>query len=431
MSIDSTDGFPPFLWYTRHPMREPKPESGALTEGATLLTATRRLARALRQVHAARQREAGWRCWETPVILPWDAWLDELTRDCLPAARLPTPAQEQWLWERALRDSGDDDGLLQVRPTAAKAREAWNLLHAWRLPPDALRGQATKETETWLRWAGHYRRLCAQHGWIDAARLPIEVARALTEDHVAGQTLLLCGFDELTPQRQAFLQRWRDLGGTSRALEAESDRPISVRSRRAYADSHAEIRAAANWAREALEKNPEARVGLVVPAVGELRAELWRVFSETFHPSSLLPPFPEPPLRAFNLSLGESLSAQPLVRAALDVLSLLRGAAEFAVWSALLRSPYLGEADSECDARARLEVKLRGRRAPELSLEEVGWCARKFTVVPALVQRLEALKALIAVLPGQQHVPDDDVSLFIMGRRRRRASYERGERRGA
>lgn len=382
--------------------REPEPESDVLTDGATFVTATRRLARALRQAHAARQRDAGLRCWETPAILPWDAWLDELTRECLPAARLPTPAQEQWLWERALADSGDDDGLLQVRATAAKAREAWNLLHVWRLPLDALREQATKETETWLRWAGHYRRLCAQHRWIDAARLPDEAARALTEGQVAGRALLLCGFDELTPQRQAFLQRWRELGGTARQLEAQAAHPAQFKARRAYPDAHAEIRAAAHWAREMLETNPEARVGLIVPAVGALRAELWRVFSEVFHPSSLLPPFPEPPARAFNLSLGEPLAANPLIRAALDILALLRGAAEFRVWSAVLRSPYLGEADSERDARARLETKLRARRAPELSLEEVVWSARKFAATLALIQRLEALRELTAALPARQ-----------------------------
>lgn len=369
--------------------------------GATLLTATRRLARALRQAHAARQRAAGLRCWETPAILPWDAWLDELTRECLPATRVPTPAQEQWLWEHALRDSGDDDGLLQVRPTAARAREAWNLWHVWRLPAEAVRGQATRETETWLRWAGHYRRLCAQHGWIDAARLPDETARALTEDHVAGRTLLLCGFDELTPQRQAFLQRWRELGGSAREVEAEARRETPIQSRRAYPDSHAEIRAAANWAREILETSSDARVGLVVPAVGALRAELWRVFSEVFHPSSLLPPYAEPPTRAFNLSLGEPLAGNPLIRAALDALALLRGAVEFRTWSALLRSPYLGDADSERDVRARLEVKLRARRAPQLSLEEAVWNARKFAAAPAFVQRLEALKDLSAALPAR------------------------------
>ncbi|HLF96525.1 MAG TPA: PD-(D/E)XK nuclease family protein, partial [Methylococcaceae bacterium] len=421
---------------------DPEPEPDVLTDGAILVTATRRLARALRQAHAARQRDAGLRCWETPAILPWDAWLDEVTRECLPAARLPTSAQELWLWERALADSGDDDGLLQVRLTAAKAREAWNLLHVWRLPLEALRGQATKETETWLRWAGHYRRLCAQHGWIDAARLPDEAARALTEEHVAGRALLLCGFDELTPQRQAFLQRWRELGGTVRELEAQAGRPAPLGTRRTYADTHAEIRAAAHWARRKLETNPDghgtratpeyesrsrhdrlphpgplpkgegeqgccefhidARVGIIVPAVGALRAELWRVFSEVFHPSSLLPPFPEPSARAFNLSLGEPLAAQPLVHAALDGLALLRGAAEFRVWSALLRSPYLGEADSERDARARLETKLRTRRAPELSLDEVVWSAQRFAATLALVQRLEALKELSATLPDRQ-----------------------------
>lgn len=375
------------------------------SDSVTWVTATRRLARALRQEHAARQRAAGLRCWETPAVLPWDVWLDELARDCLPAARVLNSAQERWLWERVLRESGADDGLMQLGPTAAKAREAWNLSHAWRLPPDAVRAHAGRETETWLRWAGHYRLLCARHGWLDAARLPDAVTDTLGPDQVGGRTLVLAGFDELPPQGQALLQRWRELGGMVRELEPETVRPSVLPTRRPCADSGAdsggEIRAAAHWARRALEKNPEARVAIVVPALGALRAEIGRVFGEVFHPSALLPPFAEPPRRAFNLSLGEPLAARSPIRAALDGLALLRGAADFRVWSALLHSPHLGEGERERDARARLEAKLRECRAPELAPGDVARSARALAV-PALAARLEALERFGPVLAGRQ-----------------------------
>lgn len=373
-----------------------------LNNGATLITATRRLARALRQAHAERQRELGLTCWETPAILPWDAWINDLARELLPPGRLPTPAQEQWLWERALRDCGADDGLLQLPPAASTAREAWRLLHAWNLSAAALRDHATPECETFLRWAEHYRRLCATAGWSDAARLPDELARALTPESIAGRALVLIGFDELTPQQHTFLQRWRDLGGAAEEAGTETAPATGTVVRRAYPDAREEIRAAARWARDILEREPGARVGVIVPAVRALRAELWRAFSEVFHPSALLPPFAEPPARAFNLSLGEPLSGHPLVRAALDNLALLRDAMAFEKVSALLRSPFLGEADNERDARARLEAKLRALKAPELSLDELRREVVKFTAAPGLARRLEALTELCGALPGRQ-----------------------------
>jgi probable DNA repair protein len=74
----------------------------------------------------------------------------------------------------------------------------------------------------------------------------------------------------------------------------------------------------------------------------------------------------EPP---FNISLGVALNAYPLVHDALLLLELAGRETEFANASRLLRSPYLGGAQTELMARARLDAALRRRASPRVSLD--------------------------------------------------------------
>ena len=54
--------------------------SGALEETATVITANRRLARVLKQAHAAQQVKSGVLAWQSPQIWAWPDWLDAQLR---------------------------------------------------------------------------------------------------------------------------------------------------------------------------------------------------------------------------------------------------------------------------------------------------------------------------------------------------------------
>ena len=77
----------------------------ALSEGATLVSGNRRLARSFREAyHAARQRE-GALAWIAPTVAPWEAWTGDLWNQARsrskgkPLLRLGAD-QELLLWER-------------------------------------------------------------------------------------------------------------------------------------------------------------------------------------------------------------------------------------------------------------------------------------------------------------------------------------------
>src|ERR1700686_5688794 len=112
----------------------------AVEAGATIVTASRRLARALRQEFDFRQKALARSVWKTPDILPFDAFLGRAWRDwVLSGAKPDSPVlldalQEQCVWEQVIRDSPEGESLLRIPETAAQAMEAWQLFLAYRLP---------------------------------------------------------------------------------------------------------------------------------------------------------------------------------------------------------------------------------------------------------------------------------------------------------
>ena len=117
----------------------------------TVVTPNRRLAQALTADFDAFQIEKNLSVWEAADILPFAAWLQRLWEDALYSelgGTLPlllTPAQEQAIWEEILRDAQ----LLSRAQTAAQCRDAWRLMHAWRIPP----GRGGDDAAAFQRWS--------------------------------------------------------------------------------------------------------------------------------------------------------------------------------------------------------------------------------------------------------------------------------------
>ena len=90
---------------------------------------------------------SGAQVWESPNILPREAWLGRAWSDLAARDPIATPVllsrfQEETLWRRAI---GDASALLDLTATASAAARAWDLLHAWKLPFDQLAFAETKE----------------------------------------------------------------------------------------------------------------------------------------------------------------------------------------------------------------------------------------------------------------------------------------------
>src|SRR5690606_20160449 len=308
-----------------------------------VVTPNRRLAQALSREFDEYQARRGHTVWEAPDILPFNAFVERLWEEALHSrlgVSLPlllSGAQEQALWEEVL----EGGNLLSRSQTARKCREAWRLVHAWRITPA---GETGEDAAAFRQWAKKYE--ARTQGKVDSARLPDVVAGLL--HRLEGPRLLVAyAFDILPPQMREFLSRFE-------YAECKPEPVAGTARRLSFASAREELEMAASWARARVEEG-RRRIGVVVPDLGRRRKEVARVFSSVLHPDFNLPGAAREP-KAFNLSLGEPLAAFALVDGALRILRLAFGELSVAEASRLIRSPFLGEAETERSRRVTLDV---------------------------------------------------------------------------
>ena len=404
--------------------------AAGLAGGVTVVTPNARLAQALLGEFDAAQAAKGLRTWETADILPWTAFVTRLYDEALyaaessPAARLPillTQPQELSLWEQAIEASPWGGGeLLALSQAAADARQAWNTCHEWRIAEPALDLNngipRNEDAEAFAKWAAHYRQRCERERHIDAARLPDLVTGLLKNGHLkTPRQIAAYSFDILPPQALMLFDACRERGTELHRCAADPCR-ADVR-RWPFASAREELEAAARWARARLEAgqanqagindvNASAaprRIGIVVPDLRQRRKEVARVLSRMLTPARHLPDVEanarsgnrgndgERTAPAFNISIGVPLTDYAIVHAALALIELATGECDFALASRVLRSPFIGGAQSEAMLRARIDVQWRRIATPRLTLArliaQLGDCAP----APLLQRHLEAL----------------------------------------
>ena len=332
------------------------------------MTAGRRLARTLRCAFSAHAGLAGDRVWPTPEILPWNAWIHTLWESALYAGA-PLPArldrdQELVLWEDVLAEHPETDQLLDLPAAAEAARDAWELMHAWRLDRRAVEAAAGDDTRVFLDWARRFEHISEIKAWLEPARQLDHLAAGLRLLALPA-SVVLAGFDEFTPQQRDFLAACERVGIRLEIAEPAGSPGRAVRV--AFPDRTREFEAAARWARALIEQGQARSVGVIVPDLEAVRSEVERIFARILDPPRFLPG-PASPSRAFNVAAPPPLIAQPLIRSALLALQLDRYRNPLGLVSSLLRSTFFAGADSERSARARLDAGLRERGVAEISV---------------------------------------------------------------
>jgi ATP-dependent helicase/nuclease subunit B len=338
----------------------------ALESGQTVVTATRRLARALQAAYARGRNESSW---ATPEVLPWSAWVQATFRQLRDFATIAESRAclDEWqsaaLWDESLASDPAAAGLLMPAAAVEGFREAWRLAHEWRLPWEKMRAHAGEDGLAFLRVASDYQRRLDAAGCLDGELLPALLAQAL--DGRAGPAVLFAGFDRLHPAQQAVVGA---LGARARTVAppARGGSPTLA----GFPDSRHELAEAAAWARRRLEANPGARLGIVVPDLEAQAPVLEDLLDEALAPERLLPGRGDAP-RPWNLSLGQPLVDAPVVAAAFLALGLAREELEYVELSRLLRSPFFGGAADEGGQRARLEAWARVHAGDRIAIAQL------------------------------------------------------------
>jgi probable DNA repair protein len=371
----------------------------------SVVTPNRRLAQELAREFDAGQAAKDLKVWETADILPLSAFIERLYEDALYAdlaAQLPlllTPAQEQALWEAAIRASRWGEALLAVPQAAADCRRAFALAHGWRIAGALASFPGSDDAKAFAEWSREYARRCDLEKNTEAARLADVVAPLLAEAALRKPKLLVAyAFDVVTPQEQDFFDACAK-AGIEVVTCAPRRRAGHGPTLRVFPSAREELDAAAQWARAKLEGGA-SRVGVVVPGLERRRREVLRVFSRAMRPDFNLPGR-EARALPFNVSLGAPLADYPLVHAALSLLELCAGEIPFEQASKLIRSPFIAGATEEMARRSLLDASLRRVAPAKLSL---GKLIALVEGAPVLRQSLEALFATMR--PGSNSPHD-------------------------
>ncbi len=382
-----------------------------LEQGATLTTVNRRLSRGLQERFAEQQQAKGNQVWETPDVLPWGSWLLR----CLQQASYLHPGvkelqilnadQELTLWEEIIAGSEQARGMLYLKEAARLAREGWILFQHWKLQEhDDPWLWSGPDQQAFRQWSQDFLELVQDRGWLEEAR-QLEHAASVLESGClpCPEELILAGFEQISPLQEEFLELLRSKDCQVQFLEFAALQS-QVRST-ALADREQEMRCAARWARGHLESCAQQRIGIIVPDLYQVRAQLMHTFDDVLHPdrSSSIQSYRE---RVFDISLGEPLSVYPLIRTALHILKLVQDPVDLDTVSILLRSPFLQGAETEEGERGRLEILIRENKAAEVPWQELLRMAELETgskkPCAELVSILRSLQAVYRELPAEQ-----------------------------
>ena len=177
-------------------------------------------------------------------------------------------------------------------------------------------------------------------------------------------------------------------------------------------DSAEEMRAAAAWARRNLEQRPAAQIGVIVPNLGSGRAKVERIFREELDPGAAF----DDHERSFHVSLGPALDRYPVVSAALLILEFASGQLALPEAGMLLRSPFLGGAQTERTRRAQFDAKLRRDGVWGVSPALLRGRAEKCPLLDRLLRKFEKqLRQLAPMQPASRWSRDFSEVLGALG----------------
>jgi len=351
-----------------------------LRDGHLLVTGNSRLARVLADRYDGWRAAAGDRQWPRAPILPWSAWLERLWQDAALAGvagterAVPGDQQALSLWADVLERSALAAGLLRPRALARQVRDSRRLAIEWGLNPEhpAWRGAENENHAAFAQWNRAFEASCRELGWLPAEDRAGVLARAAATGQLAAKSPLdLLGFDELSPAQQGLLDAL-ERNGTP-VTRVELTPAAGAAALWQATDRRAELDRLARWVRQRLEQRPEATIAIVAPDLAESRAAIERQLQRILAPADTPPHRAE---RAWNISMGESLSRVPAIAGAFDLLALLNERIDIQTVGRVLRSPWIGGGVSERGPRAHLERFLRDTYPRQLKLDEVAYQAR-------------------------------------------------------
>lgn len=368
-----------------------------IQEGAPILTINRRLSRYLVALYDEFMAHSGAKGWISPEIMPLISWLEKLRTDLAPDKTVLSASRADALW-RSSAPSAKGAGRnfdLSTPGVAELAYEAYTLCVQYGIAlPEGF--YSTDETEILSAWTKSYEARAEELGFIDPARLPgLLTGSCRSNKHLLPPRIVLAGFDELPPAIARFIDELKEIGAEIilwPSADSVADKPGKTGAAR-FPSIKDEVMQAARWARA--NAAPGKKIAFIVPDMRSYRDLILREFSAELDPESVIPWKRSTP--KFNVSLGETLSNDALVKSALDILSIHPGKNDLKSLTTVILNNYFADT-CESLALARIDAELKKDLRLNSSIQEIRQkCERHGAAV--LARRFEIWIRIINEMP--------------------------------
>ena len=355
------------------------------------LTVNARLARWLLLEQDEQKKKAGENAWETPPILPLSSWLQNVWLESWPEKYLLSELQCEKIWEEIINQDSARLELLHLQGVATQTSKAFSLIHEYRLPRDPKLYEQTDEAKAFLRWTRKYENHLSSLGALAPCMLMDAVRNSMQEGRIPfPPSLRVMGFEEQSPQLKYFLNFLREKGThvdfLSPVPDSETQRMERLNNVNVgeYENPQGEAQACARWVRSIF--HPGKRIGIVVPELEKYRTLLKRELAAELVPETIFS-LDEQDL-PFNISLAPPLSQEPMIKLALDLLSVKTSNIPISIFLSIIQSPFFGFAFPPTSEISNLEYNLRKKRLLFIPLE-------RSSSIPQVNQLVEGLKSWV------------------------------------
>lgn len=314
--------------------------------------------------------------WLKPNILSLSNWENTLWQDYifeLPK-KLLTPQEESIIWQELIKHSETGNNILNPVKTAELAKQAWHSLIQWNYGLSDL-GTNSINTTVFYQWAESFQEYCDKNNAIDRSSAIKAIANNksfLTQFNF--NNYIFYEFLEFTPLQDLLINNLSQHKSIQK-INHDKHSDLSHSIKRLELDTQEqELTAMAQWAKKIEFDNSKKqnkqnsntenkiKIACVIPNLHQIKNEAERVFKRVFNSDN-------PPV---DFSAGEKLAQYPVIQLFINCLAIGTSKQnkqhDFELFSAILRSPYLTNAETEFSLRMLIDKKLRSQCNSQLSL---------------------------------------------------------------
>jgi probable DNA repair protein len=335
------------------------PFRDAIEKNQLILTANQRLAAQIQQAWG-RSINDKVQVWKAPRVMSLEHWLGfcwnelvdqnhQLVNGYAQIGRL----QNIFYWEQAI--AKHDESLDQS--FATMANDCFDLLQRWNIDIEQVDEQSAAFYK-FKRWTQSYLQLLDSNKLLTSGSIWRQVGVAFSKQVLKKENKIhLYGFQSIAP-----LQQWVMQNAATEVISIEASGEAATTSKLECPDPSAELETAAKWAAQQLLKQPNQRIGLVIPDLINRVPEVARVINEALASNNCS--------IAVNISAGVKLAETPILQSALAFLEMTEFLLPVSQWLGILNSPYCHFNNLPIQFRVDCELEIRETKKHDLGLDK-------------------------------------------------------------